>query len=72
MIIVIIMALITVTTETQEFKNEIVVEAPTDLEELKELDEEVVPEMILDPNVQSTTKLIRLRYAEGTTRRFFR
>jgi hypothetical protein len=55
MIIVIIMALITVTNEKQEFKNEIVVEAPQDVEELKDLEEEVVPEMILDPNVQATT-----------------
>lgn len=55
MIIVIIMALITVGNQQQPFTTDIVVDAPQDVEELKELDEEVVPEMILDPNVVSST-----------------
>jgi hypothetical protein len=55
MIIVIIMALITVGNQQQTFTTDIVVDAPQDVEELKELDEEVVPEMILDPNVVTTT-----------------
>jgi hypothetical protein len=54
MIIVIIMALITVSNETETFTNELVVDQPPDIEELKELDEEVVPEMILDPTVATS------------------
>jgi len=55
MIIVIIMALITVPESKPIFTNDIVAEATEDEEELKELDEEVVPEMILDPNVVTST-----------------
>jgi hypothetical protein len=55
MIIVIVMALITVGGQQQNFTTDIVVDAPQDVEELKELDEEVVPEMILDPNVATST-----------------
>lgn len=54
LIIVIIMALITVSNKQVDFRNEIVVEAPEAPEELTELDE-VVPEMVLDPNVVTTT-----------------
>jgi hypothetical protein len=54
MIIVIIMALITVSNETETFTSELVVDQPPDIEELKELDEEVVPEMILDPTVATS------------------
>jgi hypothetical protein len=55
MIIVIIMALITVSNEQATFTTDIVVDAPQEVEELKELDqEEAVPEMILDTNVATT------------------
>jgi hypothetical protein len=50
LILVMLMALITFSNQKESFKNDIVATVPQDVEKLDEL-EEVVPEMVLDPNV---------------------
>jgi len=62
MIIVMVMALITFSNEKQTFTNNIVV-APQEFEKLEELDEEVVPEMVLDPNVSTTVTTSEFAHA---------
>jgi len=53
LIIVIIMALITISNDTDTYQTELVAAAPEELEQLEEL-EEVIPEMNLDPDVSAT------------------
>lgn len=51
---VIVMALVTVPEKPESYQNTIVAAAPQEVEELEEFQEEIAPEMNLDPNVMTS------------------